>query len=96
MSRRTHEEAGGQTPEERTQTVPTAHGADEAVADEDVVSDPALDDRVGSDWADEGGAVPSGPATAAPSGDEEPEDADSDPSEFGEEGLPQITLDPPD
>lgn len=29
----------------------------------DVVSDPALDDTTGSDWTDEGGAAPEGPAT---------------------------------
>lgn len=32
----------------------------------DVVSDPARDDTTGSDWADEGGAVPEGPATNTP------------------------------
>lgn len=60
--------------EDRVETVPTGHGPDEA-ADEmleggrernDVVSDPALDDHVGSDWVDEGGATPDGPATTAP------------------------------
>lgn len=30
----------------------------------DVRSDPALDDRLGSDWTDEGGATSEGPATA--------------------------------
>lgn len=29
----------------------------------DTVSDPALDDDQGSDWSDEGGATPQGPAT---------------------------------
>ncbi|WOH18498.1 hypothetical protein IRJ34_19455 [Paenarthrobacter sp. GOM3] len=29
----------------------------------DVISDPALDDTTGSDWTDEGGAAPEGPAT---------------------------------
>lgn len=29
----------------------------------DVESDPALNDAMGQDWADEGGALPSGPAT---------------------------------
>jgi hypothetical protein len=28
----------------------------------DVTSDPALDDQIGSDWSDEGGATPTGPA----------------------------------
>lgn len=32
----------------------------------DVVSDPALDDTTGSDWTDEGGAAPEGPATSTP------------------------------
>ncbi|MFJ5957734.1 hypothetical protein ACIQC5_17475 [Paenarthrobacter sp. NPDC092416] len=32
----------------------------------DVVSDPALDDQTGSDWTDEGGAAPEGPATTTP------------------------------
>lgn len=32
----------------------------------DVVSDPALDDATGSDWTDEGGAAPEGPATNTP------------------------------
>ena len=53
----------------RTETVTTGHGPDKAVADEDVMTDPALDDRVGSDWVDEGGATPAGPATdTAPGG----------------------------
>lgn len=29
----------------------------------DVVSDPARDDQIGSDWASEGGSTPTGPAT---------------------------------
>lgn len=33
-------------------------------ADTDQVSDPAKDDSVGTDWTDEGGATPEGPATA--------------------------------
>ena len=49
--------------ERRTQTVTTAHGPAGEGA-EDVEADPALDDRVGSDWTDEGGATPSGPATS--------------------------------
>ncbi|MBT2588301.1 hypothetical protein [Arthrobacter sp. ISL-95] len=32
----------------------------------DVVSDPALDDTTGSDWSDEGGAAPEGPAINTP------------------------------
>lgn len=31
----------------------------------DVISDPALNDKLGQDWADEGGATPGGPATSA-------------------------------
>lgn len=50
--------------EERTETVPTELGPDEVDVEGDVVTDPALDDRVGSDWADEGGATPEGPATS--------------------------------
>lgn len=38
----------------------------------DVESDPALDDRLGSDWSDEGGAAPTGPATST--GADDPED----------------------
>lgn len=37
-------------------------GPDESVED-DVVSDPARDDRPGSDWSTEGGATDNGPAT---------------------------------
>lgn len=47
---------GDNTPEEEVETVATETGPDEA--NSDVVSDPARDDRVGSDWADEGGATP--------------------------------------
>lgn len=31
----------------------------------DVTSDPALNDELGQDWADEGGATPRGPATSS-------------------------------
>ena len=41
--------------EDRPATTSTVKG--------DVVSDPALDDTTGSDWTDEGGAAPEGPAT---------------------------------
>ena len=34
----------------------------------DVVSDPAKDDTQGQDWSDEGGATPTGPATATEEG----------------------------
>jgi len=56
--------------DERTETVKTGHGPEPSGAD-DVMSDPALDDRVGTDWADEGGATPVGPATSVASGDPE-------------------------
>lgn len=48
---------GGDTsrPEDRPATTSTVKG--------DIVSDPALDDTTGSDWTDEGGAAPEGPAT---------------------------------
>lgn len=61
--------------EEFTETVPTHHGAEDADAKQDVVSDPALDDRIGSDWSEEGGATPTGPATTAPP--EEDDQSDS-------------------
>ncbi|MFB0836038.1 hypothetical protein ACX8Z9_13475 [Arthrobacter halodurans] len=32
--------------------------------DEDVVSDPALNDEQGQEWSDEGGATTEGPATS--------------------------------
>lgn len=52
-------------PEEKvTETVPTAHKPEGAPVRADVVSDPALDDHLGSDWQDEGGATSEGPATA--------------------------------
>ena len=47
------DEANG--PEDRPATMSTVKG--------DIVSDPALDDTTGSDWTDEGGAAPEGPAT---------------------------------
>lgn len=43
------------------------HPGDEATpAGSDVSSDPGRDDSEGSDWTDEGGATPQGPATDAP------------------------------
>lgn len=54
--------------EERTETAPTQHGPTGNGAKDDVVTDPALDDRLGSDWADEGGATTTGPATVTPGG----------------------------
>lgn len=77
------QEPGGD--QELTETAPTAHKPEGVEAREDVVSDPALDDRLGSDWQDEGGATTEGPATAPVQQDE------------GRGGsLPAITLDPPD
>lgn len=43
---------------DRPQTVPTK-------VSQDVESDPALNDGLGQDWADEGGATPQGPATSS-------------------------------
>jgi len=84
------------TDAERTETVPTHHSPDEVPAKEDVLSDPALDDRVGSDWVDEGGAAPEGPATATKEVEQAEAAKEADAEEFGEAGLPKITLDPPD
>lgn len=48
-------------------TVPTVTPVPAATGVEsDVVSDPARDDTTGSDWTDEGGAAPEGPATNTP------------------------------
>lgn len=57
-------ERGGQPGAEATETAKTAHNAGHD-SDTDVHSDPARDDRVGSDWSDEGGAAPTGPATSS-------------------------------
>lgn len=88
-------------PDETVKTVETESGAAEAL--DDVVSDPARADRLGTEWADEGGAVPEGPATSTresaqqkqPHQDEGAR-LDEHTEEYGEAGLPQITLDPPD
>lgn len=63
-----NDRSGIEEREERTETVPTHHGPTGNGAEEDVVTDPALDDRLGSDWADEGGATTTGPATDTPGG----------------------------
>lgn len=55
-------------PAEGTETVSTQHSPEHSDAPGDVESDPALDDRLGSDWIDEGGATSVGPATSAPGG----------------------------
>jgi len=47
-------------------TPPTTAAADDDTSD--VVSDPAKDDTQGQDWSDEGGATPTGPATATEEG----------------------------
>ena len=46
---------------DKPQTAETDAGAPEA--DDEVVSDPSKGAEEGADWADEGGATPSGPAT---------------------------------
>lgn len=62
-------EGGQPLPEvEKTETVETEHSPDHSDAPADVASDPALDDRLGSDWIDEGGATSVGPATSTPGG----------------------------
>ncbi len=53
---------------ERTTTVPKGTPQENPDSDEDVETDPALDDRLGSDWTDEGGATAAGPATSVPGG----------------------------
>lgn len=45
---------------------PTGNPQPAEGSEEDVMSDPALDDHLGSDWVDEGGATPAGPATSTP------------------------------
>lgn len=57
----------GELPEvEETDTVQTEYSPEHSDAPTDVASDPALDDRLGSDWSDEGGATSAGPATSTP------------------------------
>lgn len=46
------------------ETVPTATNKVLHKAKPDVVSDPALSDKTGAEWTDEGGATADGPATA--------------------------------
>ena len=50
--------------EPKVATVPVATPKPDVASD--VVSDPALDDVTGTDWTDEGGAAPEGPATNTP------------------------------
>lgn len=108
-----HDDRGDQNEQKLTETVPTVHKPDDADVDVegDVVSDPARDDHLGSDWQDEGGATAEGPATAPyrkdgenGQADERPNsepDPDPDAEPEREDGpkhgvLPAITLDPPD
>ncbi|MGP9501124.1 hypothetical protein ACT3TS_02785 [Specibacter sp. AOP5-B1-6] len=44
---------------------PAPKEATAAAGVSDVESDPALNDDLGQDWADEGGATPNGPATSS-------------------------------
>ena len=44
----------------------SAERRDEPGTHDDVASDPARDDELGTDWVGEGGATPDGPATEAP------------------------------
>ncbi len=61
----THTDSTQRTADEpSTVTVETGKGSAHAL--NDVASDPAHDTHLGSDWTAEGGAVPSGPATAGP------------------------------
>jgi len=46
---------------DKPETTESDAGSDDA--DADVVSDPSKGRDEGSDWSDEGGATPSGPAT---------------------------------
>lgn len=50
----------------QTDTVQTEYSPEHSDAPGDVETDPALDDRLGSDWVDEGGATSVGPATSTP------------------------------
>ena len=63
-----HDGTHDDTDVEAVETVSTSNPHPDTEASEDVASDPALDDRLGSDWADEGGATPVGPASTAPGG----------------------------
>ena len=59
----------------------------------DVVSDPARDDGTSSDWSDEGGATPSGPATNVEH-DGEPDHDPAPESASGPAG--EKSVEPPD
>lgn len=51
--------------EPTVETVQTASDKGHLEAHADVVSDPALADQIGTDWTDEGGATPEGPASTS-------------------------------
>jgi hypothetical protein len=57
----TQEKSGSKNLAEASST-PTPMTGASGDAPSDVTSDPALDDQIGSDWSDEGGATPTGPA----------------------------------
>jgi hypothetical protein len=72
MHRDTHKDTGAKAGVADTEAgmpagdyVPSANGHPETVnlGTADVSSDPALNDKTGQDWSDEGGATPSGAAT---------------------------------
>lgn len=92
MAGRHTDHASGDSEEERivAETRTVRH---EGSAEGDVVSDPALNDHVGADWVDEGGADPTGPATSTRAADEEPTET---PHPVKENTSPNVTLDPSD
>lgn len=54
------------TPDQPLGTVGrSGHETASTSAAADVTSDPSLNDQLGQDWADEGGATPDGPATSS-------------------------------
>lgn len=63
ISSAVHRDASKESTSAATQGT-TAPGTSVPVAP-DVRSDPALSDKDGQDWSDEGGATPAGPATSA-------------------------------
>ena len=83
----------------------TDHRTTDSTPAPDVESDPARDDRLGSDWSDEGGAAPSGPATSTGADAPDADDAESDAAGDRDDTRPPqhekvpgspVTLDPPD
>lgn len=67
MEQNTHHEHPDEDVEQ-TETVPSKESPGDGAEPNDVETDPALDDRLGSDWIDEGGATSVGPATSTPGG----------------------------